>query len=115
MVGTAVQRIGHCDDNAMMTTITDDTMMNTTNSSDIGSVSSDGCDGLEVDVAVTLALMVGVLMVSALICLFACLSVVSVILHVCIQPNFQIDLKCFQNVATEFLFNRVFTECTDIN
>lgn len=75
MVGTAVQRIAHCDDNAMITTMTDDTIMNMSNSSNgsgTSSVSSEGCDGLEVDVAVTLALMVGVLMVSVLFCLFNC-------------------------------------------
>ena len=58
MVGTAVQRLSDCNDliiNANGTTMSDDDITNTTVTV---------CDNEPVDIAVTLAMMVGVLMVS---------------------------------------------------
>ncbi|XP_065902634.1 prestin-like [Dysidea avara] len=67
MVGTAVQRIAHCDEAATMAPMmANNTMMNMTNStSSGGSSSGEDCDSIKVDVAVTLALMVGILMIIA--------------------------------------------------
>ena len=69
MVGTAVQRIAHCDEAATMapmmannTMMNNNTIMNMSNSTSSGS--GEDCDSIKVDVAVTLALMVGILMVS---------------------------------------------------
>ena len=58
MVGTVVQRLSDCNDiiiNTNGTTISDDDITNTTVTV---------CDNEPVDIAVTLAMMVGVLMVS---------------------------------------------------
>jgi len=57
MVGTAVQRLSDCNDMIITTNGTDDDIINTTKTV---------CDNDPVDIAVTLAMMVGVLMVSYL-------------------------------------------------
>ena len=68
MVGTAVQRIAHCDEDAMAAAAAMSNMSNGTSGGGGGTL--EGCGILEVDIAVTLALMVGILMVSVCCTLF---------------------------------------------